>query len=121
MKLLIDMNLSPKWVEFLETSGFEAAHWSSVGPVHASDAEIMAHAKQGGMVVLTHDLDFGAILAATGGNAPSVMQVRADDLRIEEIGSRIVAALRQTAELLDKGALITVETARTRISILPIA
>jgi predicted nuclease of predicted toxin-antitoxin system len=31
MKILLDMNLSPRWVRFLEQQGFEAAHWST-GP-----------------------------------------------------------------------------------------
>ncbi len=31
MKLLLDMNLSPAWVRFLEENGFEAVHWSTVG------------------------------------------------------------------------------------------
>jgi predicted nuclease of predicted toxin-antitoxin system len=31
MKLLLDMNLSPTWVGFLEENGFEAVHWSTVG------------------------------------------------------------------------------------------
>jgi hypothetical protein len=26
MRLLIDMNLSPKWAEFLKEAGFEAVH-----------------------------------------------------------------------------------------------
>jgi predicted nuclease of predicted toxin-antitoxin system len=31
MKILLDMNLSPQWVRFLEQEGFEATHWSTVG------------------------------------------------------------------------------------------
>lgn len=30
MKLLIDMNLSPRWVELLADGGVEVAHWASV-------------------------------------------------------------------------------------------
>ena len=30
MKLLIDMNLSPLWVQFLADSGFAGLHWSNV-------------------------------------------------------------------------------------------
>ena len=37
----------------------------------------MAFAGANGCVVLTHDLDFGAILAATQGRKPSVVQIRA--------------------------------------------
>lgn len=38
MKLLIDMNLSPLWVEFLAGSGFESIHWSDVGQASGPDA-----------------------------------------------------------------------------------
>ncbi len=31
MKLLIDMNLSPRWAKFVADAGFEAAHWSAIG------------------------------------------------------------------------------------------
>jgi len=31
MKLLVDMNLSPRWVAVLEGAGFVAAHWSTLG------------------------------------------------------------------------------------------
>lgn len=37
MKILLDMNLSPAWVEFLEGEGFEAVHWSLVGEPNAPD------------------------------------------------------------------------------------
>jgi hypothetical protein len=33
MRLLVDMNLTPRWVEFLASAEYEAVHWSSVGPV----------------------------------------------------------------------------------------
>jgi predicted nuclease of predicted toxin-antitoxin system len=41
----------------------------------------MAYAKLHGRIVLTHDLDFSAILAATKGDKPSVVQVRAGNVR----------------------------------------
>lgn len=42
MKLLVDMNLSPRWIALLTNSGFEALHWSTVGQANARDTEIMA-------------------------------------------------------------------------------
>jgi predicted nuclease of predicted toxin-antitoxin system len=71
MKLLVDMNLSPRWIVALRGAGVEAEHWSEVGDPRAPDEKIMACAAAGGWVVLTHDLDFGAILAATRGDKPS--------------------------------------------------
>lgn len=35
MKLLIDMNLSPRWLDVLSQAQFDAAHWSDVGAATA--------------------------------------------------------------------------------------
>jgi len=147
MRLLIDMNLSPRWVgllsapkpaasrqaprggqgnlgaarRFLESgAGIEAAHWSTIGAHNAPDPQIMAYAAEHDYVVLTHDLDFSAILAATHGEKPSVVQIRAEDVSPDAIGAQVIAALRQmAAELLD-GALLTIDTNRTRLRVLPL-
>jgi predicted nuclease of predicted toxin-antitoxin system len=76
MRLVIDMNLSPDWVAILARAGHCATHWASVGSACATDHEILTWAREQKAVVLTHDLDFGAILAATDADAPSVLQVR---------------------------------------------
>jgi predicted nuclease of predicted toxin-antitoxin system len=120
MKLLVDMNLSPRWTRFLSGVGIEAAHWSDLGAGNAPDVEIMAFAKAHGYVVFTHDLDFSAILAATRGAKPSVVQVRSEDVSPEAIGDVVVAAVRQTANDLDEGALLTVEPKRMRLRLLPL-
>lgn len=120
MKLLIDMNLSPRWVEVLKAAGFDAAHWAEVGSPTATDPEIMAFAQAAQYTVLTHDLDFGAILAATGGRGPSVVQLRADDTSPDANASTVVQALEQCAAELRSGALLTVNPARSRLSLLPL-
>lgn len=120
MKLLIDMNLTPGWCQLLASAGHEAVHWSSFGDGSAKDAEIMAAARTGGYVVLTHDLDFGAILAATGGEGPSVVQIRADDPSPATIGRAVLTALRQLADELEAGALVTIEPSRARLRLLPL-
>ncbi len=66
MRLLVDMNLSPRWVDFLRAAGHEATHWSEIGDARATDAHIMAVAADQRAIVLTNDLDFGTILAARG-------------------------------------------------------
>jgi predicted nuclease of predicted toxin-antitoxin system len=120
MKLLIDMNLSPRWLELLTGAGFEAVHWSTVGSKSAPDTEIMAYAREQDCVVLTHDLDFGAILAATQGEKPSVAQIRAEDVNPDVIGKQVVTALRQMTSELEQGALLTIDPKRTRLRILPL-
>jgi predicted nuclease of predicted toxin-antitoxin system len=97
MKILLDMNLTPRWAQYLQPSGFEVLHWSQIGPPDAPDGEIMAYAAKEGFVVLTHDLDFSAILAATKGNKPSVIQIRARNITPEAVGVTIISALRHTS------------------------
>jgi predicted nuclease of predicted toxin-antitoxin system len=69
MKLLVDMNLSPRWATTF-VSAISADHWSTIGRHDASDGEVMAYAREHGYVVLTNDLDFSAILAASGARGP---------------------------------------------------
>ena len=120
MKILIDMNLSPRWVGVLAEAGIEAFHWVGVGRIDAPDVEIMNYANTHGFVVLTHDLDFGAILAATNRGKPSVVQIRAEDVNIDVIGKKVVMALQQMEFELEEGALVTVDPTRTRLRILPL-
>jgi len=61
MKLLVDMNLSPRWISMLIDAGIEAAHWSTLGANNAPDSLIMSYAHANDYVVFTHDLDFSAI------------------------------------------------------------
>lgn len=80
----------------------------------------MAFARNNGFLMLTHDLDFGAILAATEEDRPSVMQVRTTDIRPETVGGPVITALRQLSEDLEKGALVTIDPRRTRVRLLPL-
>jgi predicted nuclease of predicted toxin-antitoxin system len=120
MKLLVDMNLSPLWVASLVNAGWQAKHWSDVGKANASDAEILAYAAANDYVVLTHDLDFGAILASTHGRKPSVAQIRSVHINPQTIAMQTIAALRHVQAELEAGALLTIEPDRTRLRILPL-
>jgi predicted nuclease of predicted toxin-antitoxin system len=120
VKLLVDMNLSPRWVNRLGDAGIHAVHWSTLGKSNAPDKQIMAYAKQNDYVVLTHDLDFSAILAATNGDKPSVVQIRSEDVNPNVIGDAVVTALQQMRGDLEGGALLTVDPKRTRLRVLPL-
>jgi len=119
MKILLDMNLSPDWVEVIKQGGWDAIHWSVIGDRHASDEKIMGWARVNGYVVLTHDLDFGILLAATQAKGPSVIQVRAQDILPKVLGKRMIQIMRQYESVLEKGALVTVDEVKARTRILP--
>jgi len=120
MKVLVDMNLSPDWARFLAEAGFEAVHWSNVGSKSATDSELMQWSAENDHVILTADLDFGAILAATHGIKPSVAQVRSDLLSPGAVGRAVVRAIGQAHQELLDGALISVDAAHARLRILPL-
>ena len=120
MKLLIDMNLSPEWVPVLREEGWDAIHWSSIGDPGVPDREIMTWAKANGHIVFTHDLDFGAILAATKAESPSVFQIRTQDINPRHIRDLVVSALNQFKNHLKGGALVSVDETKSRARILPL-
>jgi len=120
MKLLVDMNLSPLWVDVLKGAGHDALHWSMVGAPNATDRVIMEWAVLNEYVVFTHDLDFGAILAATRGRAPSVIQMRAQDVSPEACAGSLLDALNRYGSHLRQGSLVTIDEKRARVRILPL-
>jgi predicted nuclease of predicted toxin-antitoxin system len=71
-------------------------------------------------IVLTCDLDFGALLAATQRREPSVVQIRSDRLAPGAIGSTVLAAIRHCAVDLQSGALLSIEAGRGRLRVLPL-
>src|SRR5262249_6296325 len=120
VQLVIDMNLSVEWVAELARHGWSAIHWSTVGDPRAEDLAIMAWAVANGYVVFTHDLDFGTMLALTHATGPSVLQVRTQDVLPEDIGSLVIAALRQHDAALAAGALVIVDAKKSRVRVLPL-
>jgi predicted nuclease of predicted toxin-antitoxin system len=120
VKLLVDMNLSPSWVERLARHGFEAVHWSTIGAATAPDVEVLTWANEHGFIIVTNDLDFSAILAASAGATPSVVQIRTQDLFSDETVSIVAKALDAHREDIERGALLSIDEAGTRVRVLPL-
>jgi hypothetical protein len=97
MKMLIDMNLPPRWVDFLAGHGISATHWSGEGDMKAPDSEVLMWARERNHVVFTHDLDFGVLLSMT-----------------QE------AAVEKHREALDRGAILSIQQQTARVRVLPI-
>ncbi len=115
----MDVNLTPRWVEFLRERGVETVHWSALGPLTAPDERLLEAAAEGGYVLLTHDQDMGTLLALGKGRRPSVV-LSTGDLRPQAVGPRLLAVLRGLEEDLLAGALVVVEDRRVRVRRLPL-
>ena len=120
MKLVVDMNLSPAWTAALQALGHDAVDWSEIGDARASDAEIVAWARQQNRVVFTHDLDFTTILALTRASGPSVVQLRTQDSLPSAIGPLFGRVLQSHDAALAAGAVLSIDEAHGRIRIVPL-
>jgi predicted nuclease of predicted toxin-antitoxin system len=120
MKILIDMNLSPAWLPVLKEAGHTVSHWSTIGSFNAPDKEILLWAKANGYLLFTHDLDFGAILASTEAEGPSVIQIRTQDITPDHAKNLLLTTLDKFSNHLLQGALISVDEEKSRVRLLPL-
>ena len=91
-----------------------------MGDSRAPDTIVVAWARDHEQVLFTHDLDFGAILAASRGARPSVIQLRAKDPTPEAIGTLLLEALAACGPQLQQGALVSLDEDTQRLRLLPL-
>lgn len=120
MKFLADMGISPKTVDFLTRLGYDATHLYSEGLERLPDADILAKALREERTVLTHDLDFGELVAASGSRLPSVITFRLRNMHPDRVNRHIKEIIGKHEEVLEQGAAISVTEGRLRIRLLPI-
>ena len=120
MKLVIDENLPPRWVDYLAPHGIAAAHWQAIGRTGDPDDAILDHACHHHSIIVTQDLDFTRLLAHRGTRLPSVIQLRTQCPLPETVGPALLEILTNHREKLLSGCLITLEHHRHRIRLLPI-
>ncbi|MEZ5417707.1 MAG: DUF5615 family PIN-like protein [Vicinamibacterales bacterium] len=97
-----------------------SVHWSTMGPLDAPDEVILKRVRVEGAVLVTHDLDFSAILAATGDDAPSVIQIRLHDLTAASVAVTIERVVAHHGGRLKQGALVSVSESGARVRVLPL-
>ena len=120
MKLLLDMGLAPATGAFLRGHGHDVVHLSEEGLERWPDTHILEKAHEEERVLITHDLDFGDILAASGAALPSVVTLRLRNMRPERVNPRLREVLETHRSALFQGAVLTVSEALTRVRLLPV-
>ena len=115
------MNLSHELGRKLALAGHEWRHASDIGMARASDVSILSLAKNAGECVLTHDLDYGQLLAFSGEAAPSVVIFRLRRADPDLMFRRLTDSQSGIEEALSTGAVVTIEESASRIRLLPIA
>ncbi len=120
MRFLADMGISPRIVDFLQHLGHQAVHLQQQGLHRLKDSEILEKARKEACILLTHDLDFGDLLAASGADLPSVVIFRLRNMRPEHVNRYLLKIISQYTKALENGSIITVTEGRIRMRDLPL-
>ena len=120
MKILADVNISPRVVAALRADGFDAVRVTEIMPATSTDEEILAEALRRGAIVVSQDQDFSALLAMSGAVQPSLVNLRVSFVDAARMARTLAAALRGTAEDLREGAIVTIDDAHVRVHRLPV-
>ncbi len=120
MRFLADMGVSMRIVEWLRASGHDVIHLHDEQRQKLPNGEIFQKAIRERRIVLTFDLDFGEIAAASVGSSVSVILFRLRNTRADFVVQRLKAVLEQSREELTQGAVVLVEDGRHRVRRMPI-
>ena len=120
MRFLADMGVSQGIVNWLRSAGHDAKHLRDEGLHRLPNGDIFQKGFIEHRVVLTFDLDFGEIVAASEGRMVSVVLFRLHNTRTDHVLERLRAVLEQSSAQLRSGAIIVVEEGRHRVRRLPI-
>jgi len=120
MKILLDMNIPVVYAGLLAQEGLEVLRWSDIGAPNATDLEIAEYARANNFIVMTCDLDFSTILSVTHDLKPSVVQIRGSIIHAKKAASIITVALLQSAEALENGAILSIDSKNARLKLLPL-
>ena len=120
MKFLADMGISLLSVEWLRERKHDVVHVRELGMKTSPDCLILERAKSENRIVLTCDLDFGTLMAASKGVSPSVIIFRLDNATSDYVNIRLNEVLSTASEHLVNGSIISVEQTRYRVRKLPV-
>jgi predicted nuclease of predicted toxin-antitoxin system len=120
MRFLLDMGISTGVAGSVRSLGNEAEHLHDLELGTLPDAEILTKALRDGAVLVTHDLDFSHLLAASGAVLPSVILFRLRDMRPPNVVPRLRAEIASRASALAAGAVVSVTESQNCIRELPL-
>jgi len=120
MKLLLDENIPPSLKLRLIELGYEVRHVMDIGMNACNDFKIAEFAASNSEIIVTHDTDFGTILALSGKSKPSVILFRWQMSNIDNFVQFFQTYLPVLSEILNNGALVVVEEDKIRVKELPL-
>ncbi len=120
MRFLADMGISPKTVEWLRDSHHDAAHIGDERLHKAADSDIIAKAVAENRIILTHDLDFGAIMAGSRAALPSLVIFRLANMQPDRVSRYLEVLIERYGASLEEGVIVVITEKKIRVRHLPI-
>ena len=118
--LLLDQGLPRSATFHLHKAGIQSVHVGEIGLATAADTILLQHARENNQIVVTLDADFHRLLALAGATGPSVIRIRIEGLRAEELSTLLLQVIEQCRDELERGALVSATEAGVRLRRLPL-
>ncbi len=118
---MLDQGLPHTAVGRLEAAGIDSVHVGEVGLSRADDSDILEYARREGLVVVTLDADFHALIALSGARDPSVIRIRIEGLKAEALARLLAQIVSGSRAEIEDGALLSVTPHRVGVRKLPLA
>jgi predicted nuclease of predicted toxin-antitoxin system len=120
VNFLLNVNIPRVLGRRLAADGHMCRHAADVGLARAGDEVIVETARLTSEVIITHDLDYGHLLAFSGQAKPSVIIFRLRNTHPDTLYRRLVESWGEMKSPFERGAIVTIEEAALRIRLLPI-
>jgi predicted nuclease of predicted toxin-antitoxin system len=114
-KLLLDQGLPRSTALILRTRGWDVVHVGEVRMSSAKDLEILVFAYENERIVVTLDADFHSLLMVKKMTSPSVVRLRLEGLKGEELAGVLEKILKDVSDDLAHGAMVTVNKKTIRV------
>ena len=120
LKFLANMNISPLTVEDLKKLRWDIVRVAEIMDRRSKDVQILTYAREHNRVVIKQDLDFSSLLALSGYEKPSVINLRVDNARPDFVTNRIIETVNELEKELGEGTVVSVDEISARYRRLPI-
>ncbi len=120
MKFLLDMPISPKTTDWLKKHGHDALHVRDLGMARSDDTSILKYSADQGRILLSIDLDFGALMSFSRSANPGIILFRMQRPLPELIHKRLEFIFQTHKEAELASSITIVDDSRLRIRKLPI-
>lgn len=120
MRILLDQGLPRSAATILREKDWDISHTGDIGLSRASDREILEYARENTSTIVTLDSDFHAILAVENASSPSVVRIRREGLKGEDLAELIERVWPQIRAQIEAGAMVTITDTSIRLRSIPV-